>query len=413
MVVTALSTAFTSTAGQAERIQVTGRERLAWQQSEDALKLKFRIYVDGVGVDVTNVACARIAAIEPLFECSSPLPSMAVGRHDLRVAALLNSVEGERSEVLLVEQVGDDHSSEAVADSSITSIASIASGFVDPTDIAVAGPDLILVGERSGRVIAVGLDDVRVSQAGWIAGVEAGPARGLLSITATSPDAAPQYVFALVSSSTGTKLSRLTRVGTMLFNQVMLLELPALAADPHGIVRVGPDRKVYVALDDGGDPSSAGDHGSYRAKVLRLESDGTAAGDTADGVIYSMGLNRPAAMAWTDAGARFWIAGGDGDGAPAVAMAEVKKAIRLEPRRVTGALPISIVGLAQIGGRESAAWVAGADGTIMALAADVDAVGRQDIRVGSTLRAAQRFEDSVLGFIGDRLIRMPLPQHLR
>ncbi len=78
---------------------------------------------------------------------------------------------------------------------------------------------------------------------------------------------------------------------------------------------MGPDGKLYLGLDDGGDVNSPGDLGSFSGKVLRLNRDGTTPEDQAIGTpIFATGLGRPTGMNWSEDGPTLWLAGTDVDG---------------------------------------------------------------------------------------------------
>jgi glucose/arabinose dehydrogenase len=71
-----------------------------------------------------------------------------------------------------------------------------------------------------------------------------------------------------------------------------LLATPASASPYHngGRILFGPDRKLYVMIGDGHDSANAQDlSGNLRGKVLRLDTDGTAAHGNPLGRIWSFG----------------------------------------------------------------------------------------------------------------------------
>jgi glucose/arabinose dehydrogenase len=89
---------------------------------------------------------------------------------------------------------------------------------------------------------------------------------------------------------------------------VLLDRIDAAPARPAAVVRFGPDAKLYLALDDGGDPSRGGDLGSFSGKVLRLNGDGTTPSDQpAASPVFSLGLGSPRGMAWDALGSPLWL----------------------------------------------------------------------------------------------------------
>ena len=70
--------------------QVTGSERIGWNQVGDLGGMRFLAYLDGNPVALDQAACNASAA-----ECSSPMPSIADGMHTIAIAAVSRTgVEG-------------------------------------------------------------------------------------------------------------------------------------------------------------------------------------------------------------------------------------------------------------------------------------------------------------------------------
>jgi hypothetical protein len=68
-------------------IQISGRERLGWNQLADDISLyRFAVYVDGRRIDLPLTTCSASPS-ELGFECTSPLPPLTVGRHVLEVVS--------------------------------------------------------------------------------------------------------------------------------------------------------------------------------------------------------------------------------------------------------------------------------------------------------------------------------------
>ena len=111
-------------------------------------------------------------------------------------------------------------------------------------------------------------------------------------------------------------LARFSESNDILSNRAILLDgLPISASRPSATLAMGPDGKLYLGLDNGGDARSQGDLGLFSGKVLRLNKDGTApAEQTATTPIYATGLGRPTGMDWSEAGNTLWLAGGDAEG---------------------------------------------------------------------------------------------------
>lgn len=94
-----------------ETVEVTGTERLAWNQSilpDTVLSdYVFAVYVDGKREPMGGVRCApperrRISA------CTAAFPTLTAGRHTVQVVAILKSQESARAEPLLVHRTASD-----------------------------------------------------------------------------------------------------------------------------------------------------------------------------------------------------------------------------------------------------------------------------------------------------------------
>lgn len=108
--------------------------------------------------------------------------------------------------------------------------------------------------------------------------------------------------------------------GDRLVDRAIVLEgFPVAATAPRAALRMGPDRRLYVALDDGGTPERALDLGTWTGKVLRVNADGTTPDDQPGGTpVLLAGLSRPAGLAWTDDPRILWVADTAADGSPPI-----------------------------------------------------------------------------------------------
>ena len=137
-----------------------------------------------------------------------------------------------------------------------------------------------------------GLDDLVFT----IAGVDGSGERGALGIALHPNWPATPRVFVYVTRSNAGRLQnqlvRFTVSGGTGSHLQILLAAPASASPYHngGHILFGPDRKLYVMIGDGHDSANAQDlSGNLRGKVLRLETDGTAAHGNPLGRIWSFG----------------------------------------------------------------------------------------------------------------------------
>jgi glucose/arabinose dehydrogenase len=298
--------------------QITGNERIGWQQAADTPDeletFRYNIYVDNVPTEMQGVSCA---AGSGGFSCSGQLPRMTAGRHTLEITAFVNGnpgLESARSPALAVN-VGQASMTGGGATAPATivtgdgirlAVVALGAGLDDPSDLAVAPDGRIFISERSGPVRVFRDGALRPASAP-IDGVMTGDRRGVLALALDPEFAKTGYLYAAYTAVSGFRLGRYRTVGDTLGEGATLLDGIDAAVAPSATLRFGPDRKLYLGIDDAGDPSRPGDLGSFNGKVLRLNADGTTPADQAGGTpVYALNVNRPRGMDWD--GGTLWIA---------------------------------------------------------------------------------------------------------
>jgi glucose/arabinose dehydrogenase len=320
-----------TTDGPVERIM--GNERLGWDQRADTAQavasLRFVAYVDNVRSDMREVECGTTPGAAG-FACSGKLPVMTSGRHALQLASVSDeNVESDRSEALQVivatatsaftmpqtRRAGGGSAARGLttADGVDLRLETVADGLSDPTDLVVLPDGAILVAERAGSLRLLRPDgpyDPASPAALTLTDVDATGHGGLLGL---APD--PQFdrngfVYVVYTSTAGFRLARFRASGDEFGDRAVLIDRIAPTSDrPAAALRFGPDAKLYLGIDDGGDARRAGDLGSFSGKVLRLNPDGTTPPDQAGGTpIYVVDINAPAGFAWSSAAGPLWIA---------------------------------------------------------------------------------------------------------
>ena len=300
--------------------QITGNERIGWQQaaatSAELSTFRFNIYIDNVPIEMQGVTCVN-APTSAGFACSASLPSMTPGRHVLEITTFIDGrpeLESARSAALTVSlgqalmPGGQTAPSTFVtADGIRLAVASLTAGLDDPTDFAVAADGRIFISERAGGIrvfrdgrlqpVAVAIDDVVTTDR-----------RGLLAMALDPDFEKTGYLFAVYTAPSGFRVVRYRASGDTLGEAATVVDgIEATLATPAATLRFGPDRKLYLGLDDAGDLSRPGDLGSFNGKVLRLNPDGTTPPDQAGGTpVYALNVNEPRGMDWD--GATLWIA---------------------------------------------------------------------------------------------------------
>jgi glucose/arabinose dehydrogenase len=298
-----------------EPIPVSGRERIAWEfaarSDGEIATLGFTAFVDGEAFPLDDFSCRPVqSALE--LTCSAPLPPMSPGTHTIRVSAVVDeNVNGMQSAAIRVRLEPTSDSDPAAspnrrelslttADGVALRAQVVAEGFVDATDLTILPDGVVLVAERAGVIRLVRDGQLVAAAATRLSDVASGDGRGLLALTVDANFERTRSVFAVYTASSGGRLVRFTLQGNTLDRRAILLDgLPLASRLPAASLRMGPDLRLYLGLDDGGEASRAADRGSYSGKVLRLNPDGTTPSDQAGSTpIFVSEMQRPAGFAW-------------------------------------------------------------------------------------------------------------------
>ncbi len=101
------------------------------------------------------------------------------------------------------------------------------------------------------------------------------------------------------------KVIRITESENKIVDALVILDkIPGAEFDNGGVIKFGPDNKLYVATGDATDQHSAQDLRSLSGKILRLNDDGTIPSDNPfqDLAVFSYGHRNPQGMAWDKLG---------------------------------------------------------------------------------------------------------------
>lgn len=330
--------------------QITGNERLGWDQEADPAELpsvRFAIYVDGNRSEIGDASCGATAGTAG-FPCSGSLPALSAGAHTLELSAFVvdggNVFESERSAPLRVMVTGGSavRRDEAPAGptaaaaedipwhgTAITTtdgvrlwIEALATGLDAPADLAFGPGGCVFVAERAGRILTVAEDDA-TPRLSLVIEELATAGRGELLAIATDPAFEDNgFLYALYTAVTPAgdsffRIARFEQAGDGFVARAVVLDdiraspLPASAA-----LRFGPDGRLYAAFDAGGDPRAVGDLASFNGKVLRLNPDGTTPSDQpAATPVHVVGLHSPRGIDWHPSSGVLWVSEESGRGA--------------------------------------------------------------------------------------------------
>ena len=132
---------------------------------------------------------------------------------------------------------------------------------------------------------------------------------GLLGITAHPDFEKNHYLYVYYTYREGNKLwNKVLRItesnDRMVDAKVILDKIPAAEFDDGGVIKFGPDKKIYIGTGDATNEDSAQDLNSLAGKILRLNDDGSIPYDNpiSNSSVYSYGHRNPQGLAWDDKG---------------------------------------------------------------------------------------------------------------
>ncbi len=307
-------------------IQVALGDRLGWTQvapdAGDLTILQFALYVDGTRMALGSATCGRAGAD---FECSALLPPLSPGSHTLELASFVMDgsaiAESPRSPPLRVVAVAARSAaststslSVVTAEQSQLTLSLVTDQLRLPSDLVFPPDGSILIAERGGTVRAVRDGRLAVGAALDVSADVQLPAGGLLALAIDPKFDESGLLYALYAASgprDGNEfiVARFRQVGDTFGERAVLLDrTPASPDGASGALRIGPDGKIYVALDSSSDMQLAGSFAAYNGKVLRLNLDATTPDDQPDHTpILSFDHPQPNALDWQPATGTMWV----------------------------------------------------------------------------------------------------------
>jgi aldose sugar dehydrogenase len=132
---------------------------------------------------------------------------------------------------------------------------------------------------------------------------------GLLGITLHPDFEKNHYIYVYYTYQEGSKLwnkvLRITESDNRIVGANTILDkIPAAEFDDGGVIKFGPDKKLYIGTGDATDESLAQNQTSLGGKILRLNDDGSIPQDNpfSNSPVYSYGHRNPQGLAWDDKG---------------------------------------------------------------------------------------------------------------
>ena len=120
-----------------------------------------------------------------------------------------------------------------------------------------------------------------------------------------------RYLYVFYTYEEGDKLwnkvIRITESENKLTDAVAILDkIPGAEFDNGGVIKFGPDGKLYIATGDATDEHAAQDLESLSGKILRVNDDGTMPYDNPfHNLVFSYGHRNPQGMAWDKSGSLY------------------------------------------------------------------------------------------------------------
>jgi glucose/arabinose dehydrogenase len=132
---------------------------------------------------------------------------------------------------------------------------------------------------------------------------------GLLGITLHPDFEKNHFIYLYYSyredSHLWNKVLRITESSNRIVDSKTILDkIPAAEFDNGGVIKFGPDKKLYIGTGDATNESLAQNQTSLAGKILRLNYDGSIPQDNPfpNSPVYSYGHRNPQGMAWDDKG---------------------------------------------------------------------------------------------------------------
>ncbi len=177
-----------------------------------------------------------------------------------------------------------------------------------PWAIALSEDGKILFTERTGKVRVIENGILRPEPLITLGPPFASVGEGGLMGIALDPDYLQNHMFYVMHTyrEDGKIYNRIVRLledeNEATIDRVIFDKIPGGQAHNGGRIKIGPDRKLYIATGDAGNPSLVQNLNSTAGKILRLNLDGSIPEDNPfpGSPIFSLGFRNPQGLAFRD-----------------------------------------------------------------------------------------------------------------
>src|SRR5438105_10630556 len=197
----------------------------------------------------------------------------------------------------------------------------IAYPIISPTVMALATDGRIFICQQGGQLLVV-KNGALLTTPFLTLDVYSSGERGLVGIAVDPNFSANQYIYVYYVAKTPTvhaRVSRFTANGDVAIpgSEVILIELNDTPGSVHigGALHFGLDGKLYIAVGDNFDSTSAQSLANFRGKILRINTDGSIPTDNPfnsnavgnNRAIWALGLRNPFTFAIQSGTGRIFI----------------------------------------------------------------------------------------------------------
>ncbi len=176
-----------------------------------------------------------------------------------------------------------------------------------PWEIAFLPDGSMLVTERSGNLLKIGQDRIKIP----VQGVNHIGEGGLLGLALHPGFASNNFIYLYLTSQAGddvvNRVERYKLLGNTLSERKIIVDnIPGSLFHDGGRIAFGPDNLLYITTGDAGNSQSSQDRNSLSGKILRLNDDSSIpAGNPFKNAVYSYGHRNPQGIAWDEEG-KLW-----------------------------------------------------------------------------------------------------------